>query len=97
MGVGLPSFLANIDRLEYVLYVLTISNDSVRTSRKDQGQKGQINSTIIHCLFFLFNYSFIVAPRGLAGAAKAAHTFELTESKVTFKEIGGCEEQKLVS
>ncbi|KAF8360880.1 mac-1 [Pristionchus pacificus] len=35
------------------------------------------------------------APRGLAGAAKAAHTFELTESKVTFKEIGGCEEQKL--
>ncbi|GMS83515.1 hypothetical protein PENTCL1PPCAC_5690, partial [Pristionchus entomophagus] len=36
-----------------------------------------------------------VAPRGLGGAAKAAHTFELAESKVTFKEIGGCDEQKL--
>ncbi|GMR35853.1 hypothetical protein PMAYCL1PPCAC_06048, partial [Pristionchus mayeri] len=36
-----------------------------------------------------------VAPRGIGAAAKAAHSFELTDSKVTFKEIGGCEEQKL--
>ncbi|GMT14171.1 hypothetical protein PFISCL1PPCAC_5468, partial [Pristionchus fissidentatus] len=36
-----------------------------------------------------------VAPRGLGAAAKAAHTFELTESKLSFKDIGGCEEQKL--